>query len=327
MAIDRMKNPDPDPKKKYGAKDEDDIVNWYRKYYNSDLFRKNLYDPQMPGSGYSLGQWSTGDPIPSQKNTDIGKLMTKYVTKVKTRYPGKGSSATDDSSIDMGDPNVYGNQPKSGIYAHEMAHVGQEQILDRQPSMIKFMLNKNKKWNRKDYANDLSKSLNEPIVQYYSGPEYPSEEAKREGVLSKFNQNERTMALTGSSSHDNAVHEIRADIMALRYLAAKKGIWDAVNNKSGAFTPEMLNKLYQDKELNTPITTVLPTGVSTTLPRAEHMKQGNLKEVAPPKNPGLFLQRIRERFNDDDILYLMNKVAKKELPSNLKSMKNTDYSS
>jgi hypothetical protein len=324
MALSSMK--DTNPRKKYGAKDEDDIVNWYRKYYNSDLFRKNLYDPEMPGSGYSLGQWDRTGPVPSQKNIDIGKRMTDYVTKVKTRYPGKGLTVTDDYSIDMGDPNYYGNAPKSPVYAHEMAHVGQEEILDRQPSMIKFMLNRNKN-NRKNYANDLAKSLNEPIVQYYSGPEYPSEEAKREGVLSKFNQYEKARALTGSSAHDNAVHEIRADIMALRYLAAKKGIWDAANNKSGAFTPEMLNKLYQDKELNTPITTVLPTGVSTTLPRAEHMKQGNLKEVTPPKNPGLFLQRIRERFNDDDILYLMNKVAKKELPSNLKSMKNTDYSS
>jgi hypothetical protein len=326
MALSSMK--DTNPRKKYGAKDEDDIVNWYRKYYNSDLFRKNLYDPEMPGSGYSLGQWDRTGPVPSQKNIDIGKRMTDYVTKVKTRYPGKGLTVTDDYSIDMGDPNYYGNTSKSPVYAHEMAHVGQEEILNRQPSIIRFMLNKNKNWNRREDANDLAKSLNEPIVQYNSGPQYPSEEAKREDVLRKFNKNERLMALTGSSSHDNAAHEIRSDIMTLRYLAAKKGIWDAAKSKPGSFTPEMLNKLYQDKELNTPMTTIFPMGgVSTTLPRAEHMKQGNLKEVAPPKNPGLFLQRIRERFNDDDILYLMNKVAKKELPSNLKSMRNTDYSS
>jgi len=324
MALSSMKGTD--PRKKYGAKDEDDITNWYRKYYNSDLFRKNLYDPEMPGSGYSLGQWDKMGPAPSQKNIDIGKILTNKVTKVKTLYPGKGLTATDDTSIDMGDPNYYGNAPKSPVYAHEMAHVGQEEILNRQPSMIKFMLNKNK-YNRKSLSNYLSERLNAPIKQYYSGPEYPSEEAKKEGVLSSFNQDERRRALTGSSAHDDAVHEIRSDIMALRYWAAKKGIWDAANNKSGTFTPEMLNKLYKDKELNTPITTVLPTGVSITLPKEEHMKQGNLKEVAPPKNPGLFLQRIRERFNDDDILYLMNKVAKKELPSNLQSMRNTNYSS
>jgi hypothetical protein len=70
-----MKKGDPDPRKKYGAKDEDDIVNWYRKYYNSDLFRKNLYDDQMPNSGYSLGQWDRTGPVPSQKNIDIGKIF------------------------------------------------------------------------------------------------------------------------------------------------------------------------------------------------------------------------------------------------------------
>lgn len=327
MAIDRMKNPDPDPKKKYGTKDEDDIVNWYRKYYNSDLFRKNLYDPQMPGSGYSLGQWSSGNPIPSQKNKDIGKLMTNYVTKVKTYYPGTGATMADDNSIDMGDPSGYYNQPKSSMYAHEMAHVGQDEILNRQPSMLMYMLNKNKKWNRKDYANDLAKELNAPKLNYEGKPAFSSEEAKKESILKSFNQDERGRALLGPESHDSATHEIRSDIMALRYLAAQNSIWDAAKSQPGSFTPEMLNKLYKNKDLNVPLTENINGSIQTTLPSEQSKKQGNLKEVAPPKNPGVILQRLRKRFNDDELLYLMNRIAKNQLPSNLQSMKDTDYSS
>lgn len=325
MALSSMK--DTNPRKKYGAKDEDDIVNWYRKYYNSDLFRKNLYDPQMPGSGYSLGQWDRTGPVPSQKNIDIGKLMTNYVTKVKTYYPGTGATMTDGSSIDMGDPNGYYNQPKSSMYAHEMAHVGQENVLNRQPSMLLYMLNKNKTGSGKTTAKYLAEDLNAPILEFSSGPQYPSEEAKRENVLRNFNREQVGKAMRSPESHDSATSEIRSDIMALRYLAAANNIWDASKSQPGSFTPEMLNKLYKNKDLNVPLTENTYGGIQTTSPSEQSKKQGNLKNVAPPKNPGLILQRLRKRFNDDELLYLMNKVAKNELPSNLQSMKNTDYSS
>lgn len=319
MALKIMQNIDPGDKNgkaKFGASNEDDVINWFRKYYTSDLFKKNMYDPQM--SGY-MDRF-----IPSEKTNKIGKETQRKITNVKVSYPGTGSTTTDDASVSMGNPNLYYNQPKSEVFAHEIGHVGEEDVLNRQPSMIQFMLNKNKKYNKESLSKGLTEQLNAPIKQYYSGAQFPSEEAKKESVLNRYLQDERIRSKAGGESHDSATNEIRADIMALRYLAAKKGIWDASESKPGTFTPSMLDKLYKDKDLNAPMTERVGSTIGTILPSPESKQKGNIKEVAPPNNPGMMLKRLRERFNDTDLLYLMNKLAKNELPSSLKSMKNSN---
>jgi hypothetical protein len=314
-----MKSTDPgdkNGKKKFGAANEDDIVNWFRKYYTSDFFKKNIYDPQM--SAYFEKD------NPSEKTNKLGKESQRKITSVKVAYPGVGSTMTDDEGVSMGNPNLYYNQPKSEVFAHEAGHVGEQDILNQQPSMIRFMLNKNKKYsNQKQYAKDLSDQLNAPIEQYYSGPRYSSETAKRESVLDRYLLDERMRAKQSAESHDNATNEIRADIMALRYLAAKKGIWDATQGRPGLFTPAMLDKLYKEKDLNVPMTEKVGSTINTLLPSTESKKKGDVKEVEAPKNPGMMLKRLRERFNDSDLLYLMNRLAKTE-SNPLKSMKKED---
>jgi hypothetical protein len=112
--------------------------------------------------------------------------------------------------------------------------------------------------------------------------------------------------------HDDRIGEIRSDVMALRYLAAKEGIWDAVTNKPGSFTPEMLDKLYKSKELNTPMVTYDQYGSTRNILDPESLKPNDLKKVAPPKKPGMILERLRKRYRDSELLDLMNWLAKNE---------------
>jgi hypothetical protein len=100
--------------------------------------------------------------------------------------------------------------------------------------------------------------------------------------------------------------------MALRYLAAKEGIWDAVTNKPGSFTPEMLDKLYKIKDLNTPMVTYDQYGVTRSIPNPESLNPNDLKNVAPPKKPGMILERLRKRYRDSELIDLINWLAKNE---------------
>ena len=103
--------------------------------------------------------------------------------------------------------------------------------------------------------------------------------------------------------HDDRIGEIRSDVMALRYLAAKEGIWDAVTNKPGSFTPEMLDKLYKIKDLNTPEVMHDQSGTMRKIPSLESLNPNDLKNVAPPKKPGMILERLRKRYRDSCLLY------------------------
>jgi hypothetical protein len=94
----------------------------------------------------------------------------------------------------------------------------------------------------------------------------------------------------GWQSHKYSAIENRGDLDAVRFLLKKHGY---TKNFGDDITPEIWQKAIKDKNLNTD----------------EQFK------------------RMRENFDDKAIINLNNRVAKNELPSNLKSMRNTDYSS
>jgi len=282
--------------KMYGAPEEDKVIDWFKQYYGSDFFKTNL----ERGNAKVL-------KIDPEK---ISKSVINDIDNTKTVYAKTDKEATYSfpGRIIMGNPEIYGNQPKNETYAHEQGHTGQVNLLASQYKNLEYMANRAK--GRKKYIYDLQKNLLAPIAQNSYGPEFKSEDEKRRKVLNDYAENEINLA---GINHGFSQTEQRADIMALRYLAAKKGIWDASKSKPGSFTAEMLNKLYKTKELNTPITNKSPfgTGVQTTqIP--DDLKKGDLKNVAPPKSPGTILPELRRNFKDSDILYLMNNLAKNE---------------
>ena len=282
--------------KMYGAPEEDKVIDWFKQYYGSDFFKTNL----ERGNAKVL-------KIDPEK---ISKSVINDIDNTKTVYANTDKEATYSfpGRIIMGNPEIYGNQPKNETYAHEQGHTGQVNLLASQYKNLEYMGNRAK--GRKKYIYDLQKNLLAPIAQNSYGPEFKSEDEKRRKVLNDYAENEINLA---GINHGFSQTEQRADIMALRYLAAKKGIWDASKSKPGSFTAEMLNKLYKTKELNTPITNKSPFGggKQTTITPSDS-KQGDLKNVAPPKSPGTILPELRRNFKDSDILYLMNNLAKKE---------------
>lgn len=114
------------------------------------------------------------------------------------------------------------------------------------------------------------------------------------------------MDMSNSYRHDSSPNEVRADIQALRYIMAKNGIWDITDPKSGKLGVEQLNKLYQLGELNRDL---IDKGMRT-LPTKINSER---KDVKTPNNPGLFLNRLRERYSDDDIMWLLNNIASNKI--------------
>jgi hypothetical protein len=286
---------EPKNKKIYGAPEEDKINDWFRQYYGSDFFKENLNKGNRNVVKIDPNQVSK-NTLTSMDNTNV--IYSKTPEQATYSWPG---------TIVMGNPEIYGNQPKNETYAHEQGHTGQIDILASQPSNLLYMMNKS---GRQRASDQLVKDLMAPIKQYYSGPEFKSDNEKRKKVLEDYVLSEEKLAMT---NHGAALTEQRADIMALRYLAAKKGIWDASKSKPGSFTADMLNKLYKTKELNTPVTSDTPfgRGKQTHIVPGD-LKQGDLKNVAPPKSPGTLLPELRKRYKDSEILFLMNILANNE---------------
>jgi len=306
-AQDGAKTPPVDEKNKklYGAADEENVKNWFKDYYQSELFQKNLFDKGNAGI--------------KDDSKNVGKAVAKHIDNLKYNYGYVNSLGYKEptnydrtNTLNMGDPNDYYNQSKSATFAHELGHVDQDDILSRQPRNIMLMLNRNKLTDRKDDAAALYKSLHTPIPQNYvtEKPIYPSMGDYRQGLLKDFSDEESRKSQT--SAHDSTVPEIRSDIMALRYMAAKNKIWDASKSKVDSFTPGMLDQLYKVKELNTPQMKMDRYGPTYSQPSKESKKKGNLDKVGAPNDPGLILERLRSRYNDSDLLYLMNRVAKNE---------------
>lgn len=307
-------NDKPKPKKgeenkeKYSPADAEQIKKWYNEYYTSPLFKENLYDKGnafIPEEGTKEGQAAINK---------IRGLKYTYQDVNSAGYP-KDTSYDLEDTVNLGNPNNYGNQPKSTALAHELGHVNQAEILSHQPRNLALMLNRNEISDRKNAANQIYKLSNEMPPRYSDGTlmykSLPSVGLYRKSNLKDWMDKESHSSST--YGHDSNVGEIRADIMALRYLAAKEGIWDASKEKPGSFTPEMLNQLYKQKDLNISQTKKDSQGnVTTNLPGEKSKSKGNLKEVKAPKNPGMILERLRTRFKDSDLLYLMNRIAKNE---------------
>jgi hypothetical protein len=287
----KIDKPSPN-EKKYQASDKKEIINWFNNYYASPLFKENLYNKGLPDEG-----------------TKVGKETTDVINKLNFTYNDLDSLGNPDNTaydsdktINITNPNKYWNQSKSAVLAHELAHVNQDEILSHQPRHLIYMLNRN---NRHNEANRVFSLAN----QKPTNPAIPTAQY-RLSELKDWAQGENR----GGSPwmHDDRIGEVRSDVMALRYLAAKEGIWDAVTNKPGSFTPEMLDKLYKSKELNTPMVTYDKYGATRNIPSPESLKPNDLKKVAPPKKPGMILERLRKRYRDSELLNLMNWLAKNE---------------
>jgi hypothetical protein len=284
-------------KKLYGATDEEEesVKNFAKNYYASDRFKENLYDK---------GNFGIKD-----RSAQVSKDAINKINNLSYTYKPLDRTGFDKGNIiNMGNPNEYLNAPKDLAFAHEMFHPMETEILSSQPRNVMVMLNHNALKNRKGDANALYQDMVDPLPTYIGGvAHYLPVGDKIQHEIKDFATNEQSLSST--SMHDDLIGEVRADIMALRYLANKKGIWDVTKSGVKDMTPEMLNELYKSPELNKQMYKSSSSGKTTYLPSKKAKEPGSLKAVDPPKNPGLMLDRLRQRYSDADLLYLMNKLA------------------
>jgi hypothetical protein len=289
-----------DGKKLYGATDaeEQSVKDFAKSYYASDRFKENLYDK---------GNFGIKD-----KSAQISKEAINKINNLSYTYKPLDRTGFDKGNIiNMGNPNEYLNAPKDLAFAHEMFHPMEKEILSVQPRNVMIMLNHNALKNRKGDANALYQDMVSPIPTTADNkPIYSSVGDWRQSKIKDFADEEQQLSST--SMHDDLIGEVRADIMALRYLANKKGIWDVTKSGVKDMTPEMLNELYKSPELNKQMYKSDSSGKTKYLPSEKAKAPGNLKGVEAPKNPGLMLDRLKQRYSDKDLLYLMNKLAKNE---------------
>ena len=286
-----------DGKKLYGATDEEEesVKNFAKNYYASDRFKENLYDK---------GNFGIKD-----RSAQVSKDAINKINNLSYTYKPLDRTGFDKGNIiNMGNPNEYLNAPKDLAFAHEMFHPMETEILSSQPRNVMVMLNHNALKNRKGDANALYQDMVDPLPTYIGGvAHYLPVGDKIQHEIKDFATNEQSLSST--SMHDDLIGEVRADIMALRYLANKKGIWDVTKSGVKDMTPEMLNELYKSPELNKQMYKSSSSGKTTYLPSKKAKEPGSLKAVDPPKNPGLMLDRLKQRYSDADLLYLMNKLA------------------
>jgi hypothetical protein len=288
-----------DGKKLYGATDteEKSVEDFAKSYYASDRFKENLYDK---------GNFGIKD-----KSAQISKEAIDKINNLSYTYNPVNSTGFDKGNvINMGNPNAYLNAPKDLAFAHEMFHPMEKEILSSQPRNVMVMLNRNTLKNRKEEANTLYQdTLSSIPTTADNNPIYSSVGDWRQRKIQEFASKEQELSST--SMHDDLVGEVRSDIMALRYLANKKGIWDVTKSGVKNMTPDMLNELYKSPELNKEMYKSDSSGKTKYLPSEKAKAPGNLKGVDAPKNPGLILDRLKQRYSDKDLLYLMNKLAYK----------------
>jgi hypothetical protein len=302
----------PENKKLYGSPDEKSIDQFYRDYYNSPLFKKNI--------GISEGKLSEYPNITSSSDPKlINSILAKHASVNTTYDPGKITAYDLGSNVNLGSSYDDVFQNRGLTYAHEKGHIDELDILKLQPSMIEFLVNKNKlsSGSDKNVLNNLFRKTKSFEDQYspVTGEKMLSKEQNQKNELETYLRDRQQYK--SELQHDNAPTEIRADIMGLRYAAAQAGIWDPTKSDAGNFTPEMLQKLYKLQKLNLPM-----KGKSRDMykpyelisPNKESLRKSNLPAVDAPKSPGLFLDRTRQRFDDSDLLYLMNNLAQNQSP-------------
>ena len=289
------------------------VEDFFRKYYNSPAFERNVK------SGEST--WYNND-IPSLRKellSQINNLQNTYDKRTSTWYSG--------GTVNMGNPDGYLNQPADGVYAHEVSHAGDNKIIPVTPRQSFYMLDKDKAYqtwmedakkmgleNKIAEAGDATKKEKvkklkaEMVGAWKSGDKEAAKNMLREYNLreSGFYDDHENAA-----RHDSAPGEIRGDINALRYFLAKNGVWDITDPKSGTFGPDQLKAMYQLSDLNKDM---MKDGWKTTpkkRPTTSTDSKGN--KIPAPKNPGLFLERLRERFSDQELMWLINNVAKNSI--------------
>jgi hypothetical protein len=289
------------------------VEDFFRKYYNSPAFERNVK------SGEST--WYNND-IPSLRKellSQINNLQNTYDKRTSTWYSG--------GTVNMGNPDGYLNQPADGVYAHEVSHAGDNKIIPVTPRQSFYMLDKDKAYqtwmedakkmgleNKIAEAGDATKKEKvkklkaEMVGAWKSGDK---EAAKN--MLTEYNLRESGFYddHENAARHDSAPGEIRGDINALRYFLAKNGVWDITDPKSGTFGPDQLKAMYQLSDLNKDM---MKDGWKTTpkkRPTTSTDSKGN--KIPAPKNPGLFLERLRERFSDQELMWLINNVAKNSI--------------
>ena len=300
----------PENKKLYGSPDEKSIDQFYRDYYNSPLFKKNIGISESKISEYPNITASSDPKL-------INSILAKHAGVSTTYDPGKITAYDLGSNVNLGSSYDDVFQNRGLTYAHEKSHINETDILKRQPKMVDFLINKNKlstKYDKRD-IEEYNKSYAN-FQDEYSPVTHERVLTKAEGQQNALERLlKQKQQYTSELTHDNAPTEIRADIMGLRYAAAQAGIWDPTKPNAGNFTPEMLQKLYKLQKLNLPMKgRSFNKPYELIAPNKESLRKSNLPAVDAPKSPGLFLDRTRQRFDDSDLLYLMNNLAQNQSP-------------
>lgn len=300
-----------DPPKK-GTDKKEDVKNFFVRYYNSPTFERNFKAGQAGWLSDNVG--------------DVRNKLLNIVKGVNVKYDkNRESSDTyysqSGNTINMGDPSEYGMQDWASVFAHEVSHSGDPLVIGGTPNHVMSLLNKNRlyknilqtnvsKYNAKpgDDAYDrpilFGKLFNESISglsnelqQKKKSSELKDKTTGIKETLTRFNK------WKSETQHDNAPGEVRGDINSLRYVLADKGIWDITSQNPSTFNAEMLNKLYKVKDINTPI---IKKGWKETTEK----RPSTIKGVEEPKTPGLILDRLRARYSDEDIIWMINNIAK-----------------
>jgi hypothetical protein len=278
------------------------VEDYFKKYYNSPAFARNLEQ--------GASTWWKPDVAGVRERVlkEISNLKLQEDRSQGSEYWPGGNRLT------IGSKDQAMSTPDEQVFAHEFGHIGENYILPEQPRNFFTMIGK-ERLNQNLIEGKIPggdaevpkrnlKLKNEGTARLYNN----MVDAYKKKDYSSAKDFARTHMLDEASSfkHDSAPNEVRADIQALRYMMAKDGIWDITDPQSGKFTPELLNKLYKSPELNR---NMIQKG-ARTLPTKIKSTRTDIKE---PTNPGLFLNRLRERYSDDDIIWLINNIASNKI--------------
>jgi hypothetical protein len=279
------------------------IEEYFKKYYNSPTFARNLEQ--------GASTWWKPSVAEARNHVlqHIANLKVQEDRSVGSAYWPSGNTLT------LGSRQKALSSPDNQVYAHEYAHIGEDYILPEQPKHFFSMIDKERLYENlledkilggadKEIAKrnlQIKKKYRDitynDMVKAWKNKDYSS----AKNIAKDYFKDE-----SNSFRHDSSPNEVRADILALRYLMAKNGIWDITDPKSGQFNVEMLNKLYLLPELNRDMIKdgwrTMPTKIKNTR-----------SDVKAPPNPGLFLNRLRERYSDDDIIWLINNIASNKI--------------
>lgn len=279
------------------------IEEYFKKYYNSPAFARNLEQ--------GASTWWKPDVAAVRERVlkDIANLKVQEDRSVGSEYWPGGNQLT------LGSRDKALSTPDDQVYAHEYGHIGEDYILPEQPRHFFTMIGK-ERFNENLLEGKVPGGVDKDIVNRNLQMKKDKKDRTYNAMVEAWRDKDYWSAKnvardyfkdeSSGFRHDSSPNEVRADIQALRYLMAKNGIWDITDPKSGQFSAEMLNKLYQSPELNRDMKQggwkTEPTKIKSTRP-----------DVKAPSNPGLFLNRLRERYSDDDIIWLINNIASNKI--------------